>query len=234
MKNPGRWFWLLAAVALVGAVLVVLQGRELRSLAAERDAIQALSARASEASRPDDSAPAKQAGRPLTSGERLELMNLRRQVTELAEVKRRAPRVADENAALRAQSASISNRVAAPFAPGWVRRSDARRVGFATPEAAFESFIWALQHRDTNTLFQALEPEMHETLRRNWNSAGAGGIWNMASRIPGFVIRNTSIATDGTAKLEVEVAPGVTLPEVTARQVNNSWRLRVGWRLQVL
>lgn len=219
--------WGLLVVAVLGGVAVTFQHRELSSLTAEKERRLGQVAQRTEALSAGAIVPPANPAPPLNASERLELMTLRRQVTELSEVKRRAARVVDENSALRAQSASISNRLASPFPPGWVKRSEARQAGFNTPEAAFESFVWALHHRDTNILFQALVPEMHETLARNWASDGPEGFWAVASKFPGFLIRKTSKTEEGTAKLEVEIAPGAMVPEVTAKRLNGAWRLRL-------
>ncbi|MGE3308679.1 MAG: hypothetical protein AB7O66_01825 [Limisphaerales bacterium] len=221
MKTSKLAGWGTLLIAGIGLAWVAWQERRLSELEAEQARVQ------SEIARPPQelasTAPVQEV-RPLSPEERLELMSLRRRATELSGIQRRMARVVDENAALREQAVAISNRVANPFPPGWVKRSEARLLGFSTPEAALESFIWALHHRDTNVLFQALLPGMADGMVRN-AEANPDAIWDSAPKLPGFLIRSKTTDEDGAVRLDVEIAPGALAPEMKWTLVNGGWRL---------
>ena len=163
----------------------------------------------------------------LNTGEKIELMKLRSRVTELSEIKRRMARVAEENVALRGRASAMSNLATQTYPPGWVRRADAKSAGFGSPEAAFETFVWALEHRDTNALFHALIPEMHDSLIRQWQSAGPEEFWKVTSRIPGFRVTKVTPISEGEVQMEIDMVPGMSSPEVKASRTNGQWKIRM-------
>lgn len=163
----------------------------------------------------------------LSAAEKIQLMTLRSRVTELSEIKRRAAKVTAENTALSNQAATLNQLASRTFPPGWVRRGDAKSAGFGSPEAAFESFLWALEHRDTNVLYQALVPEMHEALARRWQSAGPEQFWKEGSLIPGFRLTQVTTIGEGEVRMEIEMVPGMPLSQVPAIRTNGQWRIRL-------
>ena len=43
--------------------------------------------------------------------------------------------------------------------PGYIRKSEARMVGYSTPDDTLQSFLWAIQNRDLTNVLQALAPD---------------------------------------------------------------------------
>jgi hypothetical protein len=220
--------WVMLAIAVLGVIAVLVQRSELRSLSADRAKVTAQLAqqRAAELQTAAIVPPAN-AAPPLNAAERLELMNLRRRVTELSDMKRRMASVQQEQAALKVESMALSNRLATTFPPGWVKRSAARNRGFSTPEAAFETWVWSVDQRNQETLFAAVAPEMRERLASNLGHSGPDGLWKSVERIPGFLIRKVTPIDATHVKMSVEVAPGMEVPEIGARLVDGGWRLEI-------
>jgi hypothetical protein len=220
--------WGMLAIAVLGVIAVLVQRSELRSLSAERARVNAEKAQERDAELPSAAVvqPAKAAS-PLNAAERLELMNLRRRVTELSDVKRRMASVQQEQVALKAESVALSNRLAKPFPPGWVKRSQARNRGFSTPEAAFETWVWSVDQRNQEMLFAAVAPEMRERLASNLGHSGPEGLWKSVERVPGFLIRKVTPVDATHVKISVEVAPGMEVPEIGVRLVDGGWRLEI-------
>ena len=83
-----------------------------------------------------------------------ELLRLRNQVSQLR-------RRRDELQAVRAEkerlvqeiTARSTNHVGLP--PNYIRKSEARLVGYNSPEETLQSLLYAMRNRDTNSLFNA-------------------------------------------------------------------------------
>lgn len=233
MSGGARWVQGAAWVVVAGCVAMwVVRGRELEEVRARQRVRAAVGeeqrmvgVRVSASG--DAGKSATKGSAPLSAQERLELMDLRRRVTELSDAKRRLAGVADEHARLTIQAADAKKLSDRKFPDGWVARSLARNRGFATPQAAFETLVWAIHNRDTNVLFQALVPEIHAQVAQNQERSGLDAFWAESQRIPGFVVRSATPVGDGEQELVVEMAPGVTLPKLRAARVNGGWRLNL-------
>ena len=165
----------------------------------------------------------------LTPAEKLEQARLRAEVARLRDRQRALAGAAEENQRLRAELArSGTNAVSRdlPLPPGYIRRSAARLQGYDTPRHALESFIWAIEQRDTNSLFAALHPEdasgMADQLARQGTDAG----FQELAQIPGYVVSREEPAGDDETTLWLEFAPGSTSTEMKFQRVDGQWRLR--------
>ncbi len=161
---------------------------------------------------------------PLSREERLELMRLRSQVTDLRERQRKQFGLTNELGQLQAQWATVTNLASGLLPAGWVRRKDARLAGFASPQAAFESFLWAVERRDTNALRQAVSRDTWEAVQEQLNAAN-DSFWREAEHLPGFLFRSASTQPDGRVRLLIDVAPGVSGPPMMMEFREGGWRL---------
>jgi hypothetical protein len=235
--NARSVLWAFAVIACVAAGVVLSRQRaELHSLRAESQARLLADTHRIDASDPAPSAPAVKAKAKASTGssnapvltptERLELMALRRRATELSEQRRQLARLSDENAVLRNRLVMASNVAASRFPPDWTARAAARQAGLATPEAAFESFVWALEHKDMNYLLQVVAPEFGELMRRNLASSGHEEFWRMREGLAGFRIVEARIQAPDTATVRFEIMPGEAGPEMSLRLIDGAWRVR--------
>ena len=158
----------------------------------------------------------------LSEREKLERLQLRAEVTQLRQREQQLAGVRENNARLLAKLSSLNLKpetIKVELPQGYVRSSEAKMVGFATPEKAFESFAWAFQRWDTNTLAQACTPEFFSHL------SNSEELREKASKVPGFAIRQKTSLPDGTVELEVEVVPGTTPEKLRLHLEEGQWRV---------
>lgn len=159
-----------------------------------------------------------------------ELLRLRSEVTRLTERRRELADVRAENEALRAQLASRGTNGPGGFQlpPGYIRKRDARMMGFSTPDDTLQTLLWAVQNHDLTNVLQAFTPEQAEAIRANAGGAGDSSeeFWSQAQGFVGMrIVKREQDATDGSITVEIEVLPGEAGQQMTFRQVNGQWRI---------
>jgi hypothetical protein len=160
-----------------------------------------------------------------------ELLRLRSEVTRLDERRRELAGERVENERLRAQVAArgTSGPAGTGFPTGYVRRSEARMVGYNTPDDTLQSVLWAIQNRDLANLLQALTPELAQNLRARAGESRQSIEDFFFNQDAGFVglriVSREQNASDGSIAVEVEIAPGVPGPRMTFRQINGQWKI---------
>ena len=158
----------------------------------------------------------------------LELLRLRSEVARLTARRRELAVARGENERLRAQVAASRTNVsdANALPPGYVRRSEARLVGYTTPADTIQSLLWAVQNRDFTNFLEAFIPEAAQQLRQQVARSGEDDFFKDASIIPGMRIKSQQQMPDGSIELEMEIVPGEPLPEkMRFRQINGQWKL---------
>ena len=157
--DSSRGLWALSVVAVIVAALAVGKSLELRKVNRELQAEnERLSAR-NEATvvRVVENGEGERLGQT----EKLELMRLRNEVTQLrasAQAARDAVKAALENRLPReerVQTRTGSNQTEA----GVISREELSLRGYATPEDAFVTSLWAMTEGQAETLKEALTPE---------------------------------------------------------------------------
>jgi len=227
-------------VLLIGFLLVVClttlwgvwaQRNQLADLRAEQQQLLAQQASNSPASLTTADAEAALSGTPPpTLVVTPELLRLRSEVTRLTERRRELEGVRADNERLLAQLASRPTNGPGGFQvpPGYVRRSEARMVGYNTPEDTLQTFLWALQSRDPTNVLQALAPDaadmLHERLGATPESAQAFQK-DTALILGARVVKREENASDGSVGLEIEIIPGVSGPQIGFRQINGQWKI---------
>ena len=166
--------------ALLSGVLVVLcaatlwgvwdQRSQLAGLRAEQQQLAAqLAARQgnAEPAAAPETGGAGSAAPPAALAATPELLRLRSEVTRLTERRRELAGVRAENERLRAQLASRGTNGPGGFQlpPGYMRKRDARMVGFNTPDDTLQTLLWAVQNHDLTNVLQAFTPEQAEEIR---------------------------------------------------------------------
>jgi hypothetical protein len=87
------------------------------------------------------------------------------------------------------------------------------------------SFVWSIEHRDTNRFLQLLTPEagqrVQQALSANEN------FWDDFTIIVGYRIVSTESAEAGSSQvdLKVQFLPGEEPVSVPATKIGNEWRL---------
>jgi hypothetical protein len=159
-----------------------------------------------------------------------ELLRLRSQVTQLTERRRELAGARAENEQLRAQLASRGTNGPDGFQlpPGYVRRSEARFVGYNTPDDTLQSLLWAVQNHDLTNLLQAFTPEIAKEYREQAGESPQSieHFWSESAALVGIgIVGRKQDASDGSITAEMEVVPGEDGPRMTFRQVNGQWKI---------
>lgn len=215
------------AAVLLGGLAVLRQQRQVDRLHAELTRLQAIAATADTPAR--TAGPTGAAGAPSTRNleDTRELMRLRAEVARLLKRQRDLAPLRVENERLRA---AVTNLLAKdpggrPAAGSWVRRREAQFVGSATPEAALQSFFWAIEQRNTNALFQLVTAEAHAFFQKALNPDESAEFWSEMGRVPGFRVAATETRSDTEVCLKVEVIPGEEPAEMTFTRSGGDWKL---------
>jgi len=220
-----RWIsGTLILLALALGTASVRQQRDLARLRSELGELQTLAQQRQAAAAASRTKPASP-GQPLSESEKLELIALRAEVTRLQERRKELAAVKAENEKLQEHlESAVSGTERTSLPTGYVRRREARFVGAATPEAALQSFFWALEQRDINALLQLLGPEMAEDFRHQLTQGGPDEFWK-TMRIPGYRIVEVEQKADDHVVLKVEILPGEPPETMNLRWLEGGWRL---------
>ena len=217
---------LIATVAMVGKQRQQLG--ELRNQAQElQSRTEALTNEASaEAESPVAAAP--------PAGPSLELLRLRSQVGQLERRKRELSMAPEENKRLQKQmTAKGTNAPGVVALPaGYIRKSEAKLVGFGSPEDSVQSFLWAIEHRDLPTLMQFLGPERAKQMAAEMERRGSNEeFWKEMSIFPGLHVIRREPKEDGTIVLTVQIAPNdeSSTQKMPFKQIDGQWRLVSGF-----
>jgi hypothetical protein len=138
-----------------------------------------------------------------------------------------------ENQRLRAQVANGATNAptGAPLPAGYLRKSEARMVGYNTPDDTLQSMLWAMHNRDFTNLLQALTPEAVRQIQAQATRSGRGleSFFQGTEIIPGFNIVSREPQPDGSISLKAEIAPGLPFVPVKLRQINGEWKMEESW-----
>ena len=163
-----------------------------------------------------------------------DLLRLRNEVTRLTQRRRELASERAENERLRAQVASRGTNGPGGFQlpPGYVRKSEARMMGYNTPDDTLQTLLWATRNHDWTNVLQAFAPERAKELRGEFGESGQS-IERVLDNAAGFfgmrIVERKPGGKDGSSIVaEVEVVPGVPGPTVGFRQINGQWKIEWG------
>ena len=219
---------LLVVVCLVTLWGVWGQRSQLAGLRAEQQQLQAqLTARADAAVSPGTAEPPALVVTP-------ELLRLRNEVTRLTERHHELAGARTENEQLHAQLASRSTNGASgnQVPAGYVRKSEARMVGYNTPDDTLQSLLWAVQNHDLTNVLQAFAPDIAAEIRARLGESPQAleDLWGKSSMIVGVrIVSRVPDPSDGSMAVDLEMVPGESGPHTTFRLINGQWKLAGGF-----
>ena len=209
---------MLVCAAIVS--VVTLQRRELLNLRKEREA------RATTASRIGSEAalvvPEKSLAPSLPVSR--ELLQLRNQVGQLR--RRRA-----ELEPVQAEHEKLTNELAARgtntmgLRPDYIRKSEARLVGYNSPEATLQSFLYGLRNRETNSLFQAFTTQAVSGLPGRTSEEGFDKLFEAGKSLFGLRIVSQEQSQPDYIQAKVELLPGLPPSLMNFRLVDGQWKI---------
>jgi hypothetical protein len=211
---------LLASMALAAGWAILAQHHDLALLRAHYQQVQAETAAGGDA-------PPGEAGLPAGSavmGISPELLKLRSEVTRLTQRQKELEPIRLEHEKLRAQETGMqTNGAPAEGLPeGYIRKAQARMVGYGSPEATLQSLLWAVQNRDLTNVVRALPPALGNTLL----SQGANSeFFANANTLPGLGILKQDTTADGDIWATVIIAPGFPHLFIHFKAIGGEWRI---------
>jgi len=202
-----------AGVALLAGVLV--QERQLTALRGEQ---QRLIGQLSGNSEPS-AAAIELTVRPSNREAPFELLQLRNELNRLNRRKAELAAMRVENERLKQQlAASRTNRGGLP--PGYLRKSEARMVGYQTPEAALQTFLWAMQNRNLTNFLETLTPESVALAHR-----APEQIFEGSEALIGLGVLERERLPDGSMRLRLQIMPDLPPANVLFRLIGNEWKM---------
>lgn len=241
MKPPTLGTLVLIVAALGGGFVAVRQHRQIEQLKVETTQL---------AEQPDrhdrpgthPPVPPSSASSDLSETEKLELIRLRGEVTRLRQQVRDLAGVRAEHQRLRTRlglppepanaappgaSGATGTGAPPPSSARYLRRQDAQFAGFASPEATLQSLLWAIEHRDTNTLFSAFAKDDNtgKWLRQALGSEEAERAWEELRLMPGLRLLSAEPAGDELV-IQAEFLPGEPAESIGLVRQGNEWKIR--------
>ena len=151
-----------------------------------------------------------------------QLLRLRNEATLLAAKRAELLPLRAENQQLRLKVAAMQTNMSAALPPGYMRKSQARLVGFATPENTLQSFLWAVHNRDVTNLLQALSPTSTQQLQ---TQSARDAFLNQMQAFVGMNVLEREELPDGRTKLKVQIMPDLPAGDITFQNVNGQWEM---------
>ncbi len=154
-----------------------------------------------------------------------DLLRLRNQVNLLTRRRQELAGIRSENERLRLMLAKRQTNPPLALPPGYIRKSQARLVGYKTPEDTLQSFLCALQTRDAMNVLLALTPEKADWFQSQAQRTGVEKLFDNYSAFIGFSIVSTQRFDDGTLQADIELVPGLPSIPVNLHKIGNEWKI---------
>jgi hypothetical protein len=163
----------------------------------------------------------------------IELLRLRGEIGQLERRKRELAGARTENESLRNQLATRGTNASTGIAlpPGYLRKTQAKFVGYNTPEDTLQSLLWAIQNRDKAGFLQAFDAEPAEEYAARMETPAALDEFFKASVLPGMQIvgKELGTAADNEVVLMVQIMPGQEPERLGFKQAGGQWKLVSGY-----
>lgn len=158
-----------------------------------------------------------------------ELLRLRNEITRLTECRRELAAARADNERLHAQLAgrATNGPVGYKLPPGYLRKIEARLVGYNSPEDTIQSLLWSIQNHDMTNMLQAFASDQADQLMADiaQSKRSTEDYFRDASVLPGMGILSRKQLPDGSVELEVEMAPGLNPAPIRMRQFGGQWKI---------
>ena len=174
------------------------------------------------ATAPTDPTPPQVASSPSVSREVLQLRNqvgqLRRRRDELLPVRAEHDRLVLELAARGTNASGLPRN--------FIRKSEARLVGYSSPEATLQSFLYAIRNRDLTNFFQAFTPEGVSQLKSQGLESPdrLQKLFDESQDLIGLSILDQKRQQD-LISANVQILPGVPPTPILFRLVDSQWKM---------
>jgi hypothetical protein len=213
---------IVGSASLCGAALwgLLAQARQVSELQTEQKRLES-------AYRATNAPPAEPAAAPDPTPEvPRELLQLRAEVARLSQQQRELSGARKENEKFRLQLENRRTNSASLKAvgAGYIRMSDAKWLGYNTPEDTLQSAFWAMRNHDLEKYLDALEPDVAAAIRES-ESRNAGDFFKGKVIPPVFRIKGEQQIEKGYVEVQVEISADISPISFALRQVNGQWKL---------
>jgi hypothetical protein len=212
---------LILAVAFQAQTTVSLQTKE-RALRSQMEA-QSLITDTTPALATETNASALSTSE-LTDRQVMELMRLRNETAQLRKQRRELDSATAESILLRNRMATNTPGKGL-LPPGYTRKRDAQFAGAGTPEAALQSFLYAIAKRDTHTLYQVIGGEFQRQFNTTLQADNVEKFWNEVEALPGARVIKSTARSDTEIVLDVEFLPGMDAQPLIFIKSGSDWKL---------
>ena len=235
--NRTKWiFIVLLAAAAAAAVTGWRRVGQLRAdSAALQDQLQALQQQSTAAASDRSSQQNVELENLRTQSQ--ELLRLRNEVSQLRTTAKEAEKVRAENLQLRAENQQLRTSAAMPAASAANSAADNKDQcprnswafsGYATPDAALISAIWAMKEGNPKTYLDSLAPEEKARMSKVWENKSEAEIaakhQQDVSTITGMrILDRTTVAPD-QVQMNVYIQGADRMEKVSMILVNNEWK----------
>jgi cell division protein FtsB len=232
------WMKILGSCLLAGLVVTaVVQKKSVSSLRSVNADLQQQNEEAAQLTRENaELSNLRSANQEITALREAnkDLPRLRNEVRQLRQAKPEIEKLRAENTRLAAAMNSQTNTARPRLAEmeGYVAKETWANAGFATPEAALQTFFWAAQQGDLQRMAECLAPEG----RRDFEKEFAGKTeeerskkieQNLAPlvRIGGYRIAERQQTSEDKVTLGVQAAAGGRVMPFPVQRIGNEWKL---------
>ena len=177
------------------------------------------------------------ASHPISDAEKEELLRLRNQAAQLKtatnetqQLRSQVRQVTADNERLRAEQAKVASALSTPLTPtDTYPKENWTFAGYATPEASFQSTVWAMSQGDSQTFLAGLTPEERASVERGFQNKSAEQIGEEGRRemteVSGFrILERRQIADDQVALTIFASGKGDTV-EMLLQRIGTEWKL---------
>ncbi len=164
----------------------------------------------------------------------LELLQLRNQVARLSAEKRELAGAATESQQLRRELDSRPKPAPGSGPAGmtnYLRLSQAKWMGYHTPEDTLQSLMWATSNHDAEKLLEAIVPETAKYLREKIEREGREEFFKSEQMPPGYAVvgkeppRSHGPDEPEEIVLHVQITPEIPPSSFSFRNINGQWKL---------
>jgi hypothetical protein len=115
---------------------------------------------------------------------------------------------------------------------GYVAKENWTQAGFATPEAAVQTFFWAIQQRDFRQVSECFAPDGRQDFAKEFEGKTEEeqakifeqGIGQLG-RMTGYRISEKEQVADDTVNLGIQAAAGGHVLRTQLRRFGNEWKV---------
>jgi hypothetical protein len=173
--------------------------------------------------------------RPLSQDQLRELLRLRGQIGQLRQTGVEKSQLAAKNARLKAAAEESKKQMAEDqAAPNYWPKDQLTFAGYADPESAMKSMLWAMKTGDVNSWRASCTPEAVAKLEKEWDKHGKSETERAAemkamgdafmSSAAGFRILDQEMPSPDEARINLSFAVEGKARKFVLRRIGNEWK----------